>query len=61
MPGAGVIRAFEFGTQFIKHNYEFIVKLDADLKFQPDYFKNIFNEFEKNKYLGIASGIVIRN
>lgn len=58
-PGLGVIRAFEYGTQFIKQEYDFIVKLDADLKFLPNYFENIFNEFKKNKNLGIASGLLL--
>jgi len=37
---------------------DFIVKLDADLKFGPDYFRILFNEFNANSTLGIAGGVV---
>lgn len=39
-------------------NPEFIVKLDADLKFAPDYFMTLFNEFSSNPRLGIAGGVI---
>ncbi|MHC4157756.1 MAG: glycosyltransferase family 2 protein, partial [Planctomycetota bacterium] len=39
-------------------NPEFIVKLDADLKFAPDYFMALFNEFNSNSRLGIAGGVI---
>lgn len=37
---------------------DFIVKLDADLKFGPDYFKVLFNEFSTNSRLGITGGVI---
>lgn len=37
---------------------EFIVKLDADLKFAPDYFMTLFNEFSSNPRLGITGGVI---
>ena len=39
-------------------NPEFIVKLDADLKFAPRYFMALFNEFLCNPKLGIAGGVI---
>ena len=37
---------------------DFIVKLDADLKFGPEYFMVLFNEFNSNPRLGITGGII---
>jgi biofilm PGA synthesis N-glycosyltransferase PgaC len=37
---------------------EYIVKLDADLKFSPDYFTQLFKEFAANPKLGIAGGAI---
>jgi glycosyltransferase involved in cell wall biosynthesis len=57
METGSVAKAFLYGMKYIEHkDYEFIVKLDGDLSFQPDYFERIFKEFEKNPKLGIASG-----
>lgn len=55
-PGAKVVNAFNFGFSRIIAEYDFIVKLDADLEFDEDYFKNLINQFEINKRLGIAGG-----
>ncbi len=37
---------------------DFIVKLDADLKFGPEYFTVLLNEFSSNPMLGIAGGVI---
>ena len=38
--GSGVIRAFNYGYNTIgAMDYDFIVKLDCDLSFEPDYFE----------------------
>lgn len=37
---------------------DFIVKLDADLKFDSDYFSVLFNEFSTNSRLGITGGVI---
>lgn len=37
-------------------NPEFVVKLDADLKFAPNYFALLLEEFIRNPRLGIAGG-----
>lgn len=60
IPGAGVMRAFNYGyTKIEDSDYDFIVKLDADLLFESDFFENIFKEFKKNRTLGIASGYFV--
>lgn len=57
LPGAGVVHTFYEGlAQTTIDNWDFVVKLDGDLEFEPDYFEKLFLEFEKNPKLGIASG-----
>jgi biofilm PGA synthesis N-glycosyltransferase PgaC len=59
-PGIGVMRAFNYGYSIIQNkDHEFVVKLDADLSFDQDFFHNIFSAFKRNPKLGIASGLVI--
>lgn len=59
-PGAPVINAFNRGYETVKGKlYDFIVKLDADLRLEPDYFERLIAEFSKNSKLGIASGIYL--
>lgn len=52
------IRAFQFGYQSIlSGDYEYIGNLDADIGFQPDYYARLIEEMQKNRRLGIASGV----
>lgn len=54
----GEVRAFNFGCEMIgTMDYEFIVKLDCDLSFEPDYFEKLLVHFRHDKKLGIASGV----
>jgi poly-beta-1,6-N-acetyl-D-glucosamine synthase len=56
--GSAVIRAFNFGCQFIgQTEHDFIVKLDCDLSFGPDYFEKLLEKFTDDPKLGIASGV----
>ena len=58
IPGPAVVNAFNVGYGEIKHQtFEYIVKLDGDLKFDHDYFEKILCKFEENEMLGIASGV----
>lgn len=58
--GSKVIRAFNLGYNLIKDcEYDFIVKLDADLSFPNYYFNEIANVFMQNSELGICSGYVV--
>ena len=55
--GGGVIAAFYEGYSRLNvADWDFIVKLDADLNFTPDYFERCFDKFEKDPRLGIGGG-----
>ncbi len=57
--GSGVIEAFYEGVNaIINRSWAYIVKLDGDLSFQPDYFERCFVEFKTNPKLGIGGGKV---
>ncbi|MFH0810073.1 MAG: glycosyltransferase family A protein [Pseudomonadota bacterium] len=56
--GGGVVRAFHKGFfELIDEPWEFVVKLDGDLSFEPRFFERIFKEFARRPRLGISSGI----
>lgn len=56
-PGAGVIEAFYEGYRELSdNNWDFIVKLDGDLTFPPDYFERCFDRFREEPRLGIGGG-----
>jgi len=57
--GANVVEVFYFGKNFItNYNYNFIVKLDADIDLiRSDYFEYQINKFHQIKALGICTGI----
>lgn len=38
--------------------YDFIGNIDADLQVEPDYFKSLLDEFQRDPKLGLASGFV---
>lgn len=55
--GGGVISAFYDGYAKLEtSDWDFVVKLDADLSFAPWYFESCFAEFAKDERLGIAGG-----
>lgn len=55
--GAGVVEAFYDGyKQFRCHDWNFIVKLDGDLSFSPEYFEQCFAHFQREPKLGIGGG-----
>jgi glycosyltransferase involved in cell wall biosynthesis len=60
-PGANVVNAFNYGLSTVKDEYIFIVKLDADLEFESDYFEKLINQFEINPKLGIAGGYCVNS
>ena len=54
------VRAFNWGLDFIGSvDYDFIVKLDCDLSFDPDYFQQLLERFRQDERLGIASGVYL--
>ena len=61
-PGSPVVNAFNRGYDLVKDNaFDFVVKLDCDLRFAADYFEKLLQEFEKDPRLGIASGIYLED
>lgn len=57
LSGGGEIKAFYEGFKNMKHsNFEYIGKLDGDVSFDSDYFKNLLEKFVYNENLGIISG-----
>lgn len=55
--GGGVVDAFDEGlARLAGLPFDFIVKLDADLSFAPDYFANLLRRFDADPKLGMASG-----
>lgn len=60
--GSAEIRAFQAGYQLVSaEDFDFIVKLDCDLDFAPDYFEQLIRKFNEDENLGIASGIYLEN
>ena len=59
--GVGVMEAFQDGYRFLRAvDWDFIVKLDGDLSFDPDYFEKCFYHFSREDRLGIGGGMVCR-
>jgi biofilm PGA synthesis N-glycosyltransferase PgaC len=55
-PGAPVVRAFHAGLAELDEAPDLVVKLDADVSFEPTYFERLLEAFEEEPRLGIASG-----
>src|SRR5690606_21888585 len=59
LPGTGVVQAFSEGLQALKsQDWEFLVKLDGDLSFAPEYFETCLRHFAQNQKLGIGGGTI---
>jgi poly-beta-1,6-N-acetyl-D-glucosamine synthase len=57
--GSGVVEAFYAGYDRVTTpDWDFLVKLDGDLSFQPDYFEKCLAEFHTDQTLGIGGGAV---
>ena len=55
--GGGIVDAFNDGYRsLLCCDWNFVVKLDGDLTFEPDYFERIFERFGGEPRLGIAGG-----
>ncbi|MGA2622482.1 MAG: glycosyltransferase family A protein [Bacteroidota bacterium] len=55
-PGRNVVDAFNRGLAEVDCPFDFLVKLDADLDFESDYFEKLLRKFEEDPKLGIAGG-----
>ncbi len=58
MPGSKVVNAFNHGLELLDSEYDFLVKLDADVILPADYFEKIAQLFKTNNRVGIAGGFV---
>lgn len=58
MPGSKVINAFNKGLQLLDENYDFVVKLDADVILPDNYFEKIVYIFIGQPKVGIAGGFI---
>lgn len=56
LPGSKVINAFNKGLEVLDADYDFIVKLDADIILPDNYFERITYIFTGNPKVGIAGG-----
>ncbi len=56
LPGSKVIAAFNKGLSLLDDDYDFIVKLDADVVLPSHYFKKIAAIFKSSTNIGIAGG-----
>jgi glycosyltransferase involved in cell wall biosynthesis len=54
--GGPIVVAFEAGVAALEPGYEILVKLDADVSFEADFFARIVAEFEGDPALGITGG-----
>jgi len=58
--GSKVVRAFNRGYSILTNeDYDFIVKLDADLTLPQDYFENVAKCFKENEHIGLCGGYCI--
>ncbi len=56
MPGAKVVEAFNEGFELLDDQYDFIVKLDADIILPENYFEKISELINSNPKAGILGG-----
>jgi biofilm PGA synthesis N-glycosyltransferase PgaC len=57
--GGGVVEAFNEGYKAVQYpDWDFLVKLDGDLSFEPDYFEKCFANFESEPRLGVGGGVI---
>ncbi len=57
--GGGVIDAFYSGYHLLeKESWDYVVKLDGDVSFEPDYFEKCFAQFDAEPRLGIGGGLI---
>ena len=59
--GGGVMEAFYAGLMLLAdEEWDFLVKLDGDVSFEPSYFEDCFVRFSAEHRLGIGGGLVCR-
>ncbi|NHF58288.1 glycosyltransferase family 2 protein [Flavobacteriaceae bacterium TP-CH-4] len=56
MPGSKVIDAFNKGLEMLDSDYDFLMKLDADIILPDDYLEKVAYVFKGNPKVGITGG-----
>ena len=57
--GGGVVETFYDGYKLIGDEpWDYLIKLDGDLSFAPDYFEKCLEKFERDPKLGIGGGTI---
>jgi len=57
--GGGVVESFYEGYRLVEQEAcDYLVKLDGDLSFSPDYFEKCFAHFDQDQQLGVAGGTI---
>lgn len=56
LPGSKVVNAFNKGLEQLDEDYDFIVKLDADIILPDFYFEKVAKIFSDDAKIGIAGG-----
>lgn len=60
--GGGVMEAFYDGYNVLQcKDWDFVVKLDGDLSFEPDYFEQCLEYFRRDPKLGIGGGEILHD
>jgi len=60
--GSKVVRAFYLGyDKILNDDYDFIVKLDADITLPGGYFEKIAKTYQSDELIGMASGFCVIN
>jgi poly-beta-1,6-N-acetyl-D-glucosamine synthase len=57
MRGGPIVHAFHAGLADVPEDASVVLKLDADISMEPDYFARLLEEFARDPRLGIASGV----
>jgi biofilm PGA synthesis N-glycosyltransferase PgaC len=57
--GGGVVEAFYQGYNELTYSeWDYIIKFDGDLSFEPTYFEECFAEFDRDTTLGVGGGVI---
>jgi biofilm PGA synthesis N-glycosyltransferase PgaC len=57
--GGGVVETFYDGyARVAREPWDFLIKFDADLSFEPDYFARCLRKFREEPKLGIGGGMI---
>jgi biofilm PGA synthesis N-glycosyltransferase PgaC len=54
--GGPIVRAFHVGVEALRERPDVVVKLDADITMEADYFERLLSAFAEDPALGMASG-----